>query len=78
MLNVFAQTFTYTALILSGLAGVCAAIAVCGAAVLVVLALLAASFDRLTDWLAKRWKRKGREPRSRVAKIIYAGREHHV
>lgn len=78
MLQVFAETFAVTGFILAGVAGVVAALAVCGVAVLIILALLAASFDRLTDRIAKHWQRRGKEPQGRIARIIYAGRSNHV
>lgn len=35
------------------------------------LGLLACvAFDRLTAWIAARWRRKGRRPSGRIAKII--------
>lgn len=37
------------------------------------LGLLAcAVFDRLTAWIAARWRRKGRRPSGRIARIILA------
>lgn len=37
------------------------------------LGLLAcAAFDRLTAWIAARWRRKGRKPSGRIARIILA------
>lgn len=58
-------------------AQVCATVAGAVCAVLVfcllcfALGLLAcAAFDRLTAWIAARWRRKGRQPSGRIARII--------
>lgn len=48
---------------------VCAVLAFC--LLCLALGLLAcAAFDRLTAWIAARWRRKGRKPSGRIARII--------
>lgn len=57
----------------------CATVAGAACAVLVffllcfaLILLACAAFDRLTAWIAARWRRKGRRPAGRIARIILA------
>lgn len=78
MLELFTLTFTYTALILAAVAGIAAALAACAVVLVAVLGALSVTFDLATNALARRWHRKGTQPKGRIARVIYAGRRDHV
>lgn len=67
----FTAAFTATADILAYAAGVVAAILIPALATLVCLGMMAWCFDRITLAIAKRWKKRGKKPRSRFGQIIY-------
>ena len=70
LLHMFADAAFVTAQICAMVAGVVSAILVF-CLVWFLLGLLACvTFDRLTAWIAARWRRKGRRPSGRVARII--------
>lgn len=67
----FATAFSATADILAYLAGVAVAILIPALALLVVLGVLAWCFDRITTAIGRRWRKRGKQPRSRIGQIIY-------
>lgn len=67
----FAATFTATANILAYAAGVVAAILIPAIAALATLGVLAWLFDITTAAIGRRWHKRGKEPRSKLGKIIY-------
>lgn len=67
----FAAAFSATTDILSYTAGVAAAILVSAIAVLVCLGVIAWLFDVITTAMGRRWRKRGKMPRSRVGQIIY-------
>lgn len=67
----FTAAFTATADILAYAAGVVAAILIPAIATLVTLGVLAWLFDIATAALGRRWHKRGKEPRSKLGKIIY-------
>jgi hypothetical protein len=72
LLHMFADAAFATAQICAMVAGVVSTILVF-CLVLFLLGLLACvAFDRLTAWMAARWRRKGRQPSGRIARVILA------
>lgn len=72
LLDRFLDAAFVTAQMCATVAGaVCAVLLFC--LLCFALGLLAcAAFDRLTAWIADRWRRKGRRPSGRIARIILA------
>lgn len=72
LLDKFAAAAFATAQMCATVAGAaCAVLAFC--LMCFAFALLAcAAFDRLTAWVAARWRRKKRRPAGRIARIILA------
>lgn len=67
----FTAAFTATANILAYAAGVVAAILIPAIATLVTLGVLAWLFDIATAAIGRHWHKRGKEPRSKLGKIIY-------
>lgn len=67
----FATAFSSTTNILAYAAGVVAAILIPALAALVILGVFAWCFDRITAAIARRWRKRGKKPRSRIGRIIY-------
>lgn len=53
------------------LAGGLSAVLLCVVAIIALFLLLNAVFDRYTTYLSRRWHKRGKPPRGRIAKIIY-------
>lgn len=67
--------FSAVARVLLVIAGALSALLMAGMIVGIVLALGAWAFDRVTGALARRWKRKGKKPKGRMAAIVMASLE---
>ena len=67
----FAEAFSATVDILSYASGVVVAILILAIAVLISLGVLAWLFDVITTAMGRRWRKRGKMPRSRVGQIIY-------
>ena len=48
-----------------------AAVLLCAVCVIALLLLIGAVIDRYTAYLSRRWHKRGKPPRGRIAKIIY-------
>lgn len=70
LLDMFADAAFVTAQICSMVAGVVFAILVFCLVCFLLGLLACAAFDRVTAWLAARWRRKKRRPAGRIAQII--------
>ncbi len=72
MFDAFLSAAHNTAQVCAGVAG-CVSVLLAHCLVFSLVILLAcAAFDRVTRWIASRWRRKGRKPGSRIARIILA------
>ncbi len=70
----WANTGNVLAMFLGGATAVVLAVAVMSAALLILGAVLAFAFNRVTDAMAKRWEKTGKQPPHRWAEIIARGR----
>lgn len=70
LLDSFIAAAFVTAQICSTVAGVVFAILVFSLVCFLLGLLACAAFDRVTAWLAARWRRKKRRPAGRIAQII--------
>ena len=70
MSEVFIANFCTTLRIISGAAGILAAVAVVMMAAFVLTLILGLIFDAVTEYMAKRWERKGKLPKHTLGKII--------
>ena len=70
LLNMFADAAFVTAQICALFAGVVSSLLVFCLVCFLLGLLACASFDRVTAWLAARWRRKKRRPAGRIAQII--------
>lgn len=68
----FATAFLDAGSKLLHVAGVLAALLLFFAGILAVILIASVAFDAFTGYLARRWKRRGKEPRTRIGRIIYA------
>lgn len=66
----FAAGFWATARVLAAICGAAAALALLLVAIILLAALIGAVFNATTTALARHWKKTGRQPRGRWAKII--------
>lgn len=62
--------FTATSQLLLRICGGAVAVLLLIVAILLILVTAARGFDLITTSLAERWRRKGRNPRNRLGKII--------
>lgn len=53
------------------LLGGSAAVLLCAVCVIAMLLLIGAGIDRYTDYLSRKWHKRGKPPGGRLAKIIY-------
>lgn len=67
----FTEAFAATTNILAYAAGVAAAILIPAIATLATLGVLAWLFDITTAAIGRRWHKRGKQPRSKLGKIIY-------
>ena len=72
LLDKFAAAAFATAQMCATVAGAAFALMVFFLLCFALTLLACAAFDRLTAWIAARWRRKGRRPAGRIAKIILA------
>lgn len=66
----FILGFTVTWMFLMHIVGGVAAVAALVLIVAITLFVAGALFDAITSRIAKRWRRKGREPRTKLERII--------
>lgn len=66
----FILGFTVTWMFLMHIVGGVAAVAALVLIVAITLLVAGALFDAITSKIATRWRRKGREPRTKLARII--------
>lgn len=72
----FAGAFYTTAMIVAKIAGVACAVAITGAVVLLLAALIGAAFNASTDAMARYWLKTGRTPRGKWARVLINHEKH--
>ena len=70
MAEAFLYAFNGTATVICCGAGIVAAIVLAAAVCLICAMLAGGLFDLVTTWLGRRWKKRKRPPRGRIARII--------
>ncbi len=67
----FSAAFSATSQVLCYIAGSAAAIGILLLALAIMAGVAAWIFNRVTAAIGRRWRRRGKQPRSRIGKIIY-------
>lgn len=75
MQELFLSAFWSAAAFLASATGYIAAGAIYAACALLILGILAELFDGITSAMARRWHRKGRQPKSRIGRVIYGSHD---
>ena len=70
MSEVFVVNFSTTLRVISGAAGVLAAVVLVIVTVFILGLIMGLIFDAVTEYMAKRWERKGKLPNHALGKII--------
>lgn len=70
-MEIFLNAFRATAAVLLALGGGLAAVLLVALAVGAVLLIAAGVFDLVTTAVSRRWRRQGKQPRSRFGRAIY-------
>lgn len=70
-MEIFLNAFRATAAVLLALGGGLAAVLLAALAVGAVLLIAAGVFDLVTTAVSRRWRRQGKQPRSRFGRAIY-------